>query len=72
METKYGEVKVTLKDKKRYRSWKSVDLDTVRVKHGTLSFNRLIHDTGEHYLTWSTVVFPIDNVLHFEMLLDKK
>lgn len=70
--TRYGEIKVTLMERKKSKSWKSVDLDTVKAKHGFLSFKRLIHDTGDHYLTWATVAIPVENVLHFETLEDKK
>lgn len=67
----YGELTVTFGNRET-ETWDSVNLDSVRVEDSILSFEDLVHETGNHYLEWTTVSIPMKNVLYFESVKDKE
>ena len=64
----YGEIVITLRDRTE-ESWSSVDLDTVKVEDGILSFRRLRH--GDCPCRWGVVHIPMEIVLIYETIADK-
>ena len=67
---RYGEVTVTFGNREE-ESWDSVNLESIKIEDSILSFEDLVHETGNHYLEWTTVSIPMKNVLFFESVRDK-